>query len=134
MLYGKRIISTEAESNCRRCGVSYRTSHWICAESDMNSQQYSNFRIFQEKKVSVNKIYYRLDLFQNLLQILIRCIIRKTVQAFYDRCEYPTVAKLRVCFIEKKLFFLGSHFVIILKSLEFTYIMCNDSLEILNGK
>ncbi|GBL90687.1 hypothetical protein AVEN_219353-1 [Araneus ventricosus] len=61
-----------------------------------------------------------------------KSVVRQTVQEFYDRGEYPTVAKLRVCLIEKINFSgCAKSLWVILKNLGFSYKKCNDGPKFL---
>ncbi|GBN54825.1 hypothetical protein AVEN_133114-1 [Araneus ventricosus] len=61
-----------------------------------------------------------------------KSVVRQTVQEFYDRGEYTTVAKIRVCLIEKiKLSGCAKSLCVILKKLGFSYKNCNDGRKFL---
>ncbi|GBN73306.1 hypothetical protein AVEN_128606-1 [Araneus ventricosus] len=80
------------------CGVSYRTVQCICAEADMTAaaEVLNNIPVLKspKKKNLQTKPITDLDDFD-------KSIIPQSVQEFYDRGEYSTVAKLRACLIEK---------------------------------
>ena len=99
------------------CGVSYRTVQRICAEADRNAAIQNNSQIFEspKKKNPRAKPVTGLDDFD-------KSVVRQSVQEFYDRGEYPTVAKLRIC-LEEKINFSGSATSLwaILKNLGFSY-------------
>ncbi|GBM61897.1 hypothetical protein AVEN_239161-1 [Araneus ventricosus] len=83
------------------CGVSDRTVQRLCAEADMTAvaEFLNNIPVFEspKKENPRTKPITDLDDFN-------KSVVRQTVQEFYDRGEYPTVAKFRVCLIEKLIF------------------------------
>lgn len=110
-------------------GVSYRTVQRICAEADRTAAAdlLNNIPVFEspKKKNPRTKLITDLDDFD-------KCVVRRTVQEFYDRGEYPTLVSLRVCLIEK-INFSGctKSLWVILKNLGFSYKKCNDGRKYL---
>lgn len=111
------------------CGVSYRTVQRICAEADKSAaaEVLNNIPVFQspKKKNPRTKRVTGLDDFD-------KDVVRQTVQEFYDRGEYPTVAKLRVRLIEK-INFSGcvKSLWVILKNMGYSYKKGNNGRKFL---
>ena len=115
----QELFSHTQKITADACGVSYRTVQRICAEADRTAAAnvMNNAPVFDspKKKKPRTKPITDLDDFD-------KTVIRRTIQEFYDRGEYPTIASLRVS-LSEKINFTGcaKSLWVILKNLGFSY-------------
>lgn len=120
----RELFSQTQRTTAEACGVSRSTVQRICAEADRCDIAGSSFESPKKNLPRVKRVT-ELDDFN-------KSVVRRTIQEFYDRGEYPTCSKIRDILMQK-IDFHGSvkSMWIILKSLGFTYKMCNDGRKFL---
>ncbi|GBN53136.1 hypothetical protein AVEN_102427-1 [Araneus ventricosus] len=88
----KELFLQTQKLTANACGVSYKTVQRNCEEADMTAaaEILNNIPVFEspKKKNQRTKPITNLNDFD-------KSVVRQTVQEFYDRGEYTTVAKLR---------------------------------------
>jgi transposase len=125
----KELFSQTQKATADVCSVSYRTVQRICAEADRNaaSNVVDGTAFFESPKKGTLRKRPVTD-----LDDFDKCVIRRTIQEFYDRKEYPTCNNLKNCLIEK-INFSGCTKSLwkILKTLGFQFKKCNDGRKFL---
>lgn len=121
----KDIFAKTQQNTADACGYSLRTIIRICNEGDLTEVTNNLSFSSPQKNVSHAKPVTVLDDFN-------KDIVRRTVQEFYDRGEYPTCLKLKEI-LEQKIGFSGciKSLSVILKNLGFKYKRCNDGRRFL---
>ena len=110
------------------CGVSVSTVQRVCREAEESMGDVDvpgpSFKSPRKKLIRVKPVT-ELDDFQ-------KDVVRRSVQEFYDRCEYPTLKKLRDI-LNEKINYKGSiaSLRMILRKLDFRYRKCNDGRRFL---
>lgn len=125
----REIFGKTQDAVAKLCGIHTRTLQRICAEAD--DIQYGSLPTDQPSFESPKKKRPHLKPITGIDDFN-KDVVRRTVQEFYDRGEYPTVEGIRNSLVQK-IQFSGSNTSIwrILKNLGFKYKKSNDGRNFL---
>lgn len=122
----KEVFSTTQEITAAMCAVSVRTVQNICREANENLKTQGELSFESPRKKIPHKSWVTdLDDFN-------KDIVRRSIQEFYDRGEYPTCSKIRDI-LKEKINFTGGVYSTwkVVRQIGFRFRKCNDGRKFL---